>query len=136
MKVTSSPTPGRKVLMALALPLIFSGQAAESPMSTSLPKAAHYYSAQRLSQGVPLPPLPANPFPELPVYPLDEWSFVFDDRQVDYEQLRREPGDAPVVARQSFDRRAALEALGERASEGHSGNFVAKAGSKEKRHIE
>ena len=103
--------------MALALPLIFSGQAAEPPMSTSLPKAAHYYSARRLGQGVPGPPLPGNPFPELPVYPLDERNFVFDDRQVDYEQLRREAGDAPVAATQSFDRGAALEALGERASE-------------------
>jgi hypothetical protein len=93
------------------------GQAAELPTPANRPKAAHYYSAQRLGQGVPVPPLPGNPFPELPVYPLDERSFVFDDREVNYEQLRREAGDAPVVATQSFDQGAALEALGECASE-------------------
>jgi hypothetical protein len=117
MKAIPSLPQGMKGVLALALPVLVCAQAAETPTPAGPPKAAHYYSAQRLSQGVPLPPLPANPFPELPVYPLDEWNFVFDDREVDYDQLRREAGDAPAAATQSLDRGAALEALGDCASE-------------------
>ena len=45
-----------------------------------------YYSAQ-LSN---FPPLPFSPFPDLPVYKVGEGRFVYDDREVDYDLLRRE----------------------------------------------
>lgn len=43
-----------------------------------------------------LPPLPFNPFPELPSYPAESSLFVYDDREVDYVQLRAEAGNPPA----------------------------------------
>ncbi len=42
-----------------------------------------YWSAARQ-----MPPLPFNPFPELPVYDVGSNTFVYDDRKVDYPALR------------------------------------------------
>jgi hypothetical protein len=49
------------------------------------PATGTYFSAQLFQ-----PPLPFNPFPELPVFQLADGSFVYDDTQVDYVQLRAE----------------------------------------------
>jgi hypothetical protein len=49
-----------------------------------------YYSAQYLERGVAVPPLPANPFPEMKVYPLGKGDFVYDDLGFDYERHREE----------------------------------------------
>jgi len=45
-----------------------------------------FYSLQRPE----IPPLPFNPFPELPLYSIGEHSWVYDDRSVDYVQLELE----------------------------------------------
>jgi hypothetical protein len=44
-----------------------------------------YYSAQLFQ-----PPLPYNPFPDLPLYSFGDGKFVYDDTKVDYGQLRAE----------------------------------------------
>lgn len=44
-----------------------------------------FYSMQRNQ-----PPLPFNPFPDLPLYDAGGGRFVFDDRQVDYVQVNAE----------------------------------------------
>lgn len=52
-----------------------------------VPKTGSFWRMQRQT-----PPLPFNPFPDLPVYALD-WSrniFLIDDRSVDYEQWEQE----------------------------------------------
>jgi hypothetical protein len=49
----------------------------------SSPIAPRYHSAQNPSQ----PPLPFNPFPELPVSDLGGGTLVFDDTEVDYGEL-------------------------------------------------
>jgi hypothetical protein len=100
------------VFFCIALPSF--AQLAEPPKP---PKQGRYYSAQKLSLGMKLPPLPANPFPELPVYPLDERNWAYDDREVDYEKLRSQAASVSASATQSFDRGAALDALGDCASE-------------------
>ncbi len=42
-----------------------------------------YYSAKRN-----VPPLPFNPFPDLPLFDLGDHNYVFDDSQVDYDTLQ------------------------------------------------
>jgi hypothetical protein len=58
------------------------------------PQPGNYYSAQSYeSKRPPMPPLPFNPFPELPVYAIGERTFIYDDRSVDYEALRKEAAE-------------------------------------------
>jgi hypothetical protein len=47
-------------------------------------RTGNYFSAQHPEW----PPLPLNPFPELPVYALGDHEFIYDDREVDYGQFR------------------------------------------------
>jgi hypothetical protein len=49
------------------------------------PVPGTFYSAQRKQ-----PPLPFNPFPELPLVRLGNNQFIYDDREVNYELLQRE----------------------------------------------
>ena len=53
----------------------------------SVPKIGSFYRMQRQT-----PPLPFNPFPDLPVYAVDWYRHIFliDDRSVDYEQLEKD----------------------------------------------
>ena len=46
-----------------------------------------------------MPPLPFNPFPELPVYAIDERTFIYDDRSVDYEALRKQAAEREAAER-------------------------------------
>ena len=50
------------------------------------PARGTYWSAQNPKW----PPLPYTPFPDLPVYALGDRTFIYDDREVDYEKLRAE----------------------------------------------
>ena len=43
-----------------------------------------YFSMQQPNQ----PPLPFSPFPDLPIYEIEEGRYLYDDREVDYEALR------------------------------------------------
>lgn len=54
----------------------------------SPPKNAAFYSLQSL-QSKNLPPLPANPFPELPVYAWGN-AYIFDDWDVDYVAMKEQ----------------------------------------------
>jgi hypothetical protein len=119
MKPTSTPTAVGAVIAALSLTvmLAFVAQTAAGPGPNGGPKATNWYSLQRLQAGVKAPPLPSNPFPELPVYALDEGSYAYDDREVDYEKLRSQAPGVSAAAIQSFNRGAALTALEECASE-------------------
>ena len=62
--------------------------------STSAQRAAHVKNQQTplfgtfYSLTLNQPPFPFNPFPELPVYSIGDGKFVYDDRSVDYLQLR------------------------------------------------
>lgn len=49
----------------------------------AIPKFGNFYSLQRSNS----PPLPFNPFPAAPVYALDNFSFLIDDSEVDYEAM-------------------------------------------------
>src|SRR6266496_939410 len=51
----------------------------------SRPRPPVYYSAQRNQ-----PPLPFDPFPDLPVFDLGNGGLMYDDRDVDYDQLNAE----------------------------------------------
>ncbi len=57
----------------------------ELPSAPKGPSAPAYYSAKRN-----VPPLPFNPFPELPLFDLGDRKYVFDDRDVDYQKLQAE----------------------------------------------
>jgi len=61
---------------------IFSGhaQAQETPIFGT------FYSMQMTNQ----PPLPFNPFPELPLYELGQGIYAYDDREVDYAAWRQQ----------------------------------------------
>ena len=61
------------------------GMASPEPVPAELiPRMGTFWSLQRTNA----PPLPYNPFPDLPVFYLGRNSFAVDDRQVDYEALR------------------------------------------------
>ena len=60
------------------------GQAKQGVTERSGTKCATYYSMQLSNP----PPMPFNPFPDLPVYEVGEGRFLYDDRDVDYERLR------------------------------------------------
>ena len=49
------------------------------------PASGTYFSAQMKQ-----PPLPFNPFPELPVFALGQKRFIYDDSSVDYARFQRE----------------------------------------------
>jgi hypothetical protein len=69
------------------------------------PRFANYYSAQKPKW----PPFPFNPFPELPVYQLDQWSWVYDDSQVNYEQIAMERSNASPTVAESNPGRTLME---------------------------
>ena len=66
----------------------------------AVPAAGTFWSLQKLDSE---PPLPYDPFPELPVYSLGDGGFLIDDTSVDYAALRAQatainpysPGVAP-----------------------------------------
>ena len=92
----TKPTSLRSALLAAMLALSFL-TLASATRAADPPRHPTYYSAQKPI----LPPMPFNPFPELPVHQLDQWDWVYDDSQVDYEQLARE---AAIVAPYSASR--------------------------------
>lgn len=49
-----------------------------------MPSVASWYSVQRPTA----PPLPFNPFPDLPVFALEPGRFAFDDRAINYVELQ------------------------------------------------
>jgi hypothetical protein len=51
-----------------------------------VPEVGTFWSLQLTNQ----PPLPFNPFPDLPVYAVDQDAFLIDDRSVDYDLLCKE----------------------------------------------
>ena len=51
-----------------------------------MPPVASWYSIQRPTD----PPLPFNPFPDLPVFALEPGRFAFDDRTVNYVEIQRQ----------------------------------------------
>ncbi len=60
-----------------------------------LPAVGNFFSWQLSDEGKTLfPPLPFNPFPEVPVYPLGKGMFLYDDRNIDYEAIRQEQAEA------------------------------------------
>ncbi len=109
MKPTSHRTTIVAGMAALVLHLALCpiAQAAEPPTPRSRERPFNWYSAQNLDSGAKVPPLPGNPFPDLPVYQLDEWSWVYDDRAVDYEKLRSQ-----AAATSSAGQGAALMSMG------------------------
>jgi hypothetical protein len=72
--------------------------AAQPPLPTGRLKPFNWYSAQKLQSGLKIPPLPGNPFPDLPVYQLDAWNFLYDDREVDYQKSEASPALAAQSA--------------------------------------
>lgn len=62
-----------------------------------------YYSAQNPD----FPPLPYDPFPDLPVVVVDEHTIIYQDQEVDYAALRAE-GAAVEAARRLTEPREAL----------------------------
>ena len=63
------------------------GQAAERLLSNPIPPmppVASWYSLQRPTA----PPLPFNPFPDLPVFAVEPGRFAFDDRSINYVELQ------------------------------------------------
>jgi len=48
-------------------------------------------------------PLPFNPFPELPIYSIGEGRFIYDDRELDYEALRKEAEERRAAERAALD---------------------------------
>ena len=52
----------------------------------AVPPAGNFYSAQLTNS----PPLPFNPFPDLPLYSLGDNSYAYDDRDFDYVAMEQE----------------------------------------------
>jgi hypothetical protein len=73
---------GAVVLLAVAVV----GQLAEVQLLEERPAWGSFYSLQKTNE----PPLPFNPFPELPLYGFGLDCFAYDDRLVDYVALQQE----------------------------------------------
>ena len=61
-------------------------QMAEVQVMEGSPEFGTFFSLQKTND----PPLPFNPFPELPLYALGTNTYVFDDREVDYVAMQQE----------------------------------------------
>lgn len=61
-------------------------QMAEVQVLEASPEFGTFFSLQKTND----PPLPFNPFPELPLYALGTNTYVFDDREVDYVAMQQE----------------------------------------------
>ena len=72
---------GQALESSLAEP---AGNALGATRQVSAPAHCVYYSMQFTNP----PPMPVNPFPDLPVYEIGEGKFAYDDRGVDYSALR------------------------------------------------
>src|SRR5437016_2737491 len=89
----SIPAVWRLILAVVVVLFCTQARAAEAAADKSTPVVSFlsasppgtYWSAQLPNY----PPLPGNPFPELPVYEIDptNHTFVIDDRSVDYPAL-------------------------------------------------
>ena len=77
------------------------------------PLPGTYYSAQRPTY----PPLPWNPFPDLPLYSWGERRFIYDDREVDYSLLKSETAESAAPLVPTVDHSALLTSMGDCASE-------------------
>ncbi len=86
-----SATGGAVLAMVLAFNFGLNSQTIGSQQITglqqvspqSLPQTGSFYRVQRSDY----PPLPFDPYPELPVYSLGNGRFLIDDTSVDYAQL-------------------------------------------------
>jgi len=54
--------------------------------SAEMPRSGTFYSMQITNW----PPFPFHPFPKLPLYEVEKGIYVFDDRSVDYAELRKQ----------------------------------------------
>jgi hypothetical protein len=93
----------RTAVATFAAFLTFFPATAQEQRTRERPQPGNYYSAQSYETKRPMmPPLPFNPFPELPVYAIGERAFIYDDRSVDYEALRREAAEREAAERAAF----------------------------------
>jgi len=79
--VVADIPPPLALMFSLALASV--AQGAEPPLPPASPMAACYYSAQFPKH----PPLPVNPWPDLPLLKVDERHFIYDDSDVRYEEI-------------------------------------------------
>jgi hypothetical protein len=79
---------------AIVATITFGGTSAQGQEAKAweIPRGGTYYSAQSCDPALrpTRPPLPFNPFPELPVYAIGEKTFIYDDSTVDYGALRKQ----------------------------------------------
>lgn len=54
------------------------------------PAAGTFYSLQKIVDGVPEPPLPFDPFPELDLYLTSSNTFIYNDLEIDYAALSQQ----------------------------------------------
>jgi hypothetical protein len=60
---------------------------------TESPRFGSFYSIQMTNW----PPFPFNPFPKLPLYEAEKGVYLFDDRSVDYTELRKQQAGESVA---------------------------------------
>jgi len=88
------------------------------------PKHGTYYSMQLKNP----PPLPFNPFPDLPVYEIGDGKYLYDDREVDYRAIWRAAAErlaAEKALRDAMPKAPPAHSimLGVRPAEGGGGGF-------------